>query len=112
MELDSAKLFSLADRIKTPLALAGAVVVALYLIFRQVLNLQVFSNVGSQPTFLIIQSVIDKVFWLAVLATTLGILSYLAVALRGSKLKASDETDDVKLSIRKKHRAAGKSEPD
>jgi ABC-type arginine/histidine transport system permease subunit len=102
MQVDAAKLFALADRIKTPLALAGAVVVALYLIYRQVLSLGIFSTLGSQPTFLVVQSIIDKLFWLAVLALVLGVCSYLAVAFRGNR--GHPEGDAVKFPVRKKRR--------
>jgi hypothetical protein len=102
MQLDTAKLFALADRIKTPLALAGAIVVALYLLYRQVLSLGIFSTLGSQPTFLVLQSIINKLFWLAVLALVLGVSSYLAVAFRGNR--GQPEKDALKLPVRKKPR--------
>ncbi len=102
MQFDAAKLFAVADRVKTPLALAGTVVIALYLIYRQVLSLSIFSNIGSQPTFLVIQSIIDKLFWLAILALVLGVGSYLAIALRGHR--APPEKDALTLPVRKKRR--------
>ena len=63
-------------RIRTPLTLAGLVVLILYALYRQVLNLQIFSQVNSDQTFALIDTIVRSVFWLALVALVLGILSY------------------------------------
>lgn len=74
---DSDKLLSIASSLKTPFALAALVVAILYLIYRQVLSLGVFSNIGADPTFHLLQNVLDKLFWLALVAIILSLLSYI-----------------------------------
>lgn len=71
------KLFGVAEKIKTPLALSGVVVIVLYLLFKQVLSLNVFSNIGSTNTFVLLQNILSMVFWLAVVTIVLGIGSYI-----------------------------------
>src|SRR5262245_17379535 len=70
------KLFGIAEKIKTPLALAGLVVIVLYLLVKQVLALDVFSNIGGSGTLRVLENVLDSVFWLATIAVVLGVGSY------------------------------------
>lgn len=77
MALNTHKLLGVANKVKTPVALSAMVVLVLYAIYRQVLNLKVFSNIGSDPTFRLLQNVIDKMFWLALSALLLGVISYI-----------------------------------
>lgn len=70
-------ILSVANKVKTPLALSGLVVIVLYLIVKQILSLNVFSNIGSSSTFILLQNILDKVFWLAVITIFLGIGSYI-----------------------------------
>ncbi len=67
------KLFGVAEKVKTPLALSGMVIVVLYLIFNKVLSLNVFANIGESNTFILLQSVLSKVFWIAIVAIVLGV---------------------------------------
>ena len=71
------KLLSVASTIRTPLALAGVVTVILYAIYQQVLGLDVFDNIGSDSTFALLLSIIDKLFYIALLAILLGVVCYL-----------------------------------
>lgn len=82
--------------------------VILYLLYKQILALGIFSKLESQPTFLLVQNVVDRLFWLALVALVLGIASYVAVALL--KNKPQQEPDVVNLPIRKKKRTPGKSD--
>jgi hypothetical protein len=70
------KLFAIAASVKNPLAVSGLGVMALYLVYRQLLSLKVFVSIGAHPTFLVLQNVIDKLFWLALTAVVLGVSSY------------------------------------
>ena len=70
-------LVGLVVKIRTPLTLAGVVVIILYAIYSQVLSLKVFENVGANATFVLLQNILDRLFWLALIAIILGVLSYL-----------------------------------
>jgi len=88
MKPDIQALLKLALKIRTPLALAGFVIIIFYAIYKEVLSLTIFANVGGNSTFLIIENIIDKVFWLAVLALVLGVTSYLFTYLLSYKSKS------------------------
>lgn len=84
MNGDSAlgRIAGVASRVRTPLGLAGLTVVVLYALYRQVLGLQVFENVGSQSTAQLLNAVIDRVFLVAILATLIAGLAYLIPIVR------------------------------
>ena len=88
MKSDIQSLLKLALKIRTPLALAGLVIVIFYAIYKEVLSLNIFANVGGNSTFLIIENIIDKVFWLAMIALVLGVISYLFTYLLSYKNKS------------------------
>jgi hypothetical protein len=88
MKPDIQALLKLTLKIRTPLALAGLVIIIFYAIYKEVLSLNVFANVGGNFTFIIIENIIDKVFWLAVLALVLGVISYLFTYLLSYKSKS------------------------
>lgn len=71
------KLSEIANRVKTPLALAGLIIVVLYAIFQQILALDIFSRLESGPTLNLLQSILNKIFWLALTSLILGVASYL-----------------------------------
>lgn len=89
------KIFGVAEKVKTPLALAGLVVIVLYLIFRQVLSLDVFSNIGASNTFALLQTVLSMLFWLAVTSILLGVSSY--ILSRVLKHQVEARTSNVQL---------------
>ena len=66
---------------RTPLALAGLVVVVLYGIYSQILRMGIFSQVGADQTFSIVNQIALYLFWLAVLAIVLGGVGYFRSAL-------------------------------
>jgi hypothetical protein len=90
MNSSTAKLFDIAQRIKTPLALAGAVLVVFYLIVKQLLSLNVFSNIGSQATADLLHGLVNKLFWLATITICLGVVSYLVALILSHQLRARD----------------------
>lgn len=73
------KLLKLATKIATPLSLASLVVLVLYLLFRTILTLPVFSQLAEGNTFLLLMAIINKLFVLALVGLVLGIGGYLLV---------------------------------
>jgi hypothetical protein len=73
------KLVAALDKVKTPLTLGGLVVIVLYGLYSQVLKLNIFGQLPAGSTFIIIRDIIGYLFWLAILAVVLGVVSYLAV---------------------------------
>ncbi len=69
-------LIKIATRIATPLSLASAIIMVLYLLYRLVLGLDIFTTLAENNTFLLLNSIVDKVFILAVVGLVLGIGSY------------------------------------
>jgi len=74
-------ILAVAERIRTPMMLGGLVILVLYLVFRQILALDVFSRVNQGDTFKLLHLVISGLLVLAIVAIVLGILAYL-LALR------------------------------
>src|SRR2546421_6650090 len=81
MKPDLQGIINLAAKVRTPLSLVGLIIVVLYLIYKQVLSLNVFEKVGSNGTFLILEDILDKLFWLALVSLVLGVASYLITIL-------------------------------
>jgi hypothetical protein len=71
------KLATIINRIKTPLSLAGLTILVLYQLYSQALSLPIYENIGADPTFRLLQNLLDKVFWLSLLALLLGVASYI-----------------------------------
>ena len=76
MESSIQKLMNVAVKVRTPLSLAGLMLVVLYGIYKEVLSLPVFEKIDGNSTFLLLQNILNKIFWLALLALILGVLSY------------------------------------
>lgn len=77
MTFNIAKIGGVLDRVKTPLTLGGLVVIVLYAIYSQILNLKIFPQLPAASAFIIVQDIIRYLFWLALLAVVLGVGSYL-----------------------------------
>lgn len=98
----AATLFRITERIKTPLALGGAVVIVLYLVFSRVLSLPVFGDLGQDHTYSLLHDVLRYVFWLAIVTVVLGVGSFVVVlvlrhrmAARGSRVQLIDARLDL-----------------
>ncbi len=89
------KILGVAAKIKTPLTLSGMIVSILYLLYKQILSLDIFENVGAISTFAIIQNILDRLFWLAILAMILGVASYLTTFIVNRR--ASNSSSNVSL---------------
>jgi hypothetical protein len=95
-----AKMAQILERVRTPLSLAGIAILVLYALYRQILNLQIFSELSSDDTLLVVDSILEKVFWLALVVTILGVLSYLIAPLikrRAERLQSSADLVDLSL---------------
>lgn len=79
------RLAAIAGKVKSPLTLSGIVVVVLYAIYRQVLSLDVFEKVGANSTLVLLQSILDKLYWIALVSIVLGVASYLTTFVLGRK---------------------------
>lgn len=80
MGFDFAKVATVLNRVKTPLTLGGLVVLILYGLYSQILNLPGFRTaLSSLAVAQLLQEIIKYLFWLAILAVVLGVGSYLAV---------------------------------
>ena len=84
------KIFAIAIKVKTPLSITGLSVVVLYLLIKQILSLDVFANVGEENTYLLLSSILDKIFWFAIIALFLGVFSYIISFPFKKKSKKSD----------------------
>jgi hypothetical protein len=65
--------------------------IVLLFIFRQILKLGIFGELGSRGTLLTINNIINKVFWVTIVA----LLAWLAVALFGKKTQEVATTPDT-----------------
>ena len=66
---------AIGGRIRTPLVLAGLVVLVLYALYRQILSLAIFTTLSQEGTFRVVDLLIRVLFWLALLAIVLGVAS-------------------------------------
>ncbi len=89
------EIMKLAVKVRTPLALAGLTVVILYAIDKEILSLDVFEKIGGSGTLLLLQDILDKLFWLALVALVLGIASYVLTILLS--YKSQSHSSNVKL---------------
>ena len=71
------RLFRIATKVATPTSLASLSVIALYLIYQSVVGLQIFGDLTGDQTSQLINNIANKIFYLAVLLSVLGISSYL-----------------------------------
>jgi hypothetical protein len=72
--------------------LGGIAVIVLLYIFRQILKLQIFKNVGSKGTLIVINNIINKVFWVTIVA----LLAWLTLGLFG---KSSHQSSDPSANV-------------
>jgi hypothetical protein len=89
------KFIAITGKIRTPLALSALIVIVLYGIYQQVLSLDVFEKIGAAPTFLLLQNVLDKLFWLALLGLILGVLSYVVTLILRHRISSRHSSVDL-----------------
>lgn len=71
------QLFNIAAKIGTPLSIAAIIVIALYLLYKAILRLPIFAQLTGDKTFIIVDSIIKKIFILALVALMLGVCAYM-----------------------------------
>jgi hypothetical protein len=71
------RLFNIAARIVKPISLVSLIVIVVYLLYKLILGLDIFSDLAEDSSLLVITSIIDKVFYLALVTLILGIVAYL-----------------------------------
>lgn len=69
-------ILEIAAKVSTPLALSGLIIGALFLIFRQVLSMNIFPQLSRQLGGKIIIKIINTFLTLALVAIVLGFISY------------------------------------
>ena len=89
-------IFEITSKVSTPLALGGVVVAILFFILRQIIKKNIFPKLTIALAGTIIQSIINKLFILALVAIVLGFAGY-TVALFVPTLKMPPNS--VKLSL-------------
>ena len=70
------RILEIASKVSTPLALGGLIVGALFLIFRQLLSMNIFPQLSRQLSGKIIIKIINTFLALALVAIILGFISY------------------------------------
>ncbi len=63
--------------VRTPLTLGGLAVIVLCIIYNKILGLGIFPQLTSGEASALLTTMVDYVFWLALVAVVLGILGYL-----------------------------------
>ena len=89
-------IFEITSKVSTPLALGGVVFAILFFILRQIIKKKIFPKLTIALAGTIIQSIINKLFILALVAIVLGFAGY-TVALFAPTLKLPPNS--VKLSL-------------
>jgi hypothetical protein len=72
-----AKAGALLEKIRTPLALGGLTVLVLFFLYDKILDLKIFPKLEGIYAYGLIKTLLNNVFWLALLAVLLGGVSYL-----------------------------------
>jgi hypothetical protein len=63
-------------KIKTPVSVTALTIVVFYYIIRQLLSLNVFAPLAQGQTGALLESVLSKVFWLAIAGLIFGCISF------------------------------------
>jgi hypothetical protein len=88
-------LFQLANKIKTPLSLAGFLFIVIYLLYNKILSMKIFSNLSSDQSYLMINNILFYLFVIAVISLILGISSYLIIKLDEKKYSGVIESSET-----------------
>jgi hypothetical protein len=87
--MDASRLAAIANRVKTPIALAALALILLYLVLRQVLGLDLFSRVSADETSRLLKLIIDSLFWLCMVAVILGVFAFILPIMLPARLKSN-----------------------
>jgi len=88
------KLFEIASRVDTPLALGGITVVALFLIYKFVLKKEIFPKLTKIHSYKLLNKIVNSFFILAFVAMFLGFFGYIYKHVTPTNIK---EIESIKL---------------
>lgn len=71
------QIFDIASRISTPLALAGFIAAAFFLILRQLLRKNIFQKLQAGDSFRIVAIIVQRLFVLSLVALVLGFAGFI-----------------------------------
>ena len=92
------KLIVLVSKIKTPLILSGLVVIVMYYTYKQILSSGLLSKLGEGNTFLLLDKILNVMFYLAILSIILGAGCYL-VSILITKSEPKVESIEAKVEL-------------
>lgn len=103
------RIFEIASRVSTPLALAGFFAAIVFLILRQILKKDIFPSLTRQLSSEIIKMVIKYLFILSLVAMVLGFAGYVITALlptgNGDRIRngntSGNDTEDAESLFKK-----------
>jgi hypothetical protein len=76
------QIFSTLDailkQIRTPLSLAGLTIIVLYLLYSQILKMDIFAPLKLDATYQLLDKILGYLFWLALVSVILGAIGYLS----------------------------------
>jgi hypothetical protein len=73
------RVLGIAAKIATPISLASLSVIAFYLIYQAIIGLHILGDLTGSQTSELLNSIADKVFYLAIVLSTISIPAYLFV---------------------------------
>lgn len=74
--LDFVELFKTASRITNPIGLVGLIIVAVFGVCYLVLSLGIFSKIGANETFVLLDNLVGKFTWIAEIAVIVAAICY------------------------------------
>jgi hypothetical protein len=90
------KLFEIASTLKTPLALGGVVVIAMFLIYKAILKKKIFPRLTKIHSYKLINKIVDDLFFLAIFAMLIGFIGYIYVYVAPSRTSI-EQSESIKL---------------
>lgn len=82
------KLFSIASKITTPISLAALSTIVLYAVYRVIMESDLLGKLQPSDTVALVGAIIDRIFYVALAALVLGVLSYVVVQTLKERVRA------------------------
>lgn len=86
------KIFEIASKISTPLALGGIITVAFFFILKKIISKDIFLTLTKSSSFNIIKIIIDRIFLLAFIAIIFGFFGYIFTLITENKYNQSSNS--------------------
>jgi phosphate/sulfate permease len=97
-------LLKLAPKITTPLSIVSLIIIILYLLYKQVLNLPIFSRLDETGTYQVVTQILFYLFILAIVGLVIGLILYAVLRLKNANKEnankenvAIDEANGLKV---------------